>query len=467
MRCPSPPLLSLSINLVVVVVASSSLTELALSPSPAWLLLPLIPIPTMAQQPHDASSSADMGDQDMDAAYKLRDNRLVGATVGIAQKVAGRNEAGAPGTPAEASAGMEDITRTEKGVGDGPSGIVNADGIIEVMCGPLLNYKRMSQTTSGGPIWHGTVLIVTKPLGHVSPSLQLRYAGRVHQNASSTVDGEVENRASLGQSVTIPGLKLYEDPDKAFWRFPLELPLQDHESVWEYTIPDVRFSSGKSARINSTKAFVVPAGTESMRIMFHSCNGFSVGTDEDAWSGPALWRDVLRVHNEKPFHVMIGGGDQIYNDGVRVGGPLKPWTKVSNPSKRRDYPFSEELRVQCDQYYFDNYVRWFSTESFASANGIIPQVNIWDDHGRTPFNRSHGHLLTGPCRHHRWIRQLYGPLHAMPCFSRHRQCVFEVLPPLPTSHSSSSLHLHDRRPTNNTYDRTQGQRGPGCRSSTA
>lgn len=339
----------------------------------------------MAQQPNNTSSGAEMGDQDLDAAFKLRDNKLVDATTGMAQKMTGRGDVGTKSATAEASAGVEHITRTEHGTGNGPVRTANVDGSIEVMCGPLLNYKRMSKTASGGTIWHGTVLIVTKPLGHVSPSLQLKYYGRVNENTSSNVDANQQSKISMARSVSIPGLKLYEDPDKAFWRFPLEVPLQDHESVWEYTIPDVHFSSGKSARTNSTKAFVVPAVTESMRIMFHSCNGFSVGTDEDAWSGPALWSDVLRVHNKKPFHVMLGGGDQIYNDGVRVQGPLKPWTEISNPRKRRDYPFPEQLRSDCDKYYFDNYVRWYSTESFASANGIIPQVNIWDDHGKSHF----------------------------------------------------------------------------------
>lgn len=74
-------------------------------------------------------------------------------------------------------------------------------------------------------------------------------------------------------------------------------------------------------------------------------------------------------------------GDQIYNDGVRVDGPLKAWTAIGNPKKRRDYPFDEELRAACDLYYFKHYVEWYNTEPFASANGIIPQVNIWDDHG--------------------------------------------------------------------------------------
>lgn len=77
---------------------------------------------------------------------------------------------------------------------------------------------------------------------------------------------------------------------------------------------------------------------------------------------------------------MIGGGDQIYNDGVRVNGPLKPWTSIGNPHKRRLFPFDNKMRQDCDKYYFDNYVRWYSTEPFASANAAIPQINIWDDH---------------------------------------------------------------------------------------
>jgi hypothetical protein len=35
-------------------------------------------------------------------------------------------------------------------------------------------------------------------------------------------------------------------------------------------------------------------------------------------AGPALWNNVLELHAKRPFHCMIGGGDQIYNDGVRV-----------------------------------------------------------------------------------------------------------------------------------------------------
>ncbi|KAI8283275.1 hypothetical protein K4K59_007697 [Colletotrichum sp. SAR11_240] len=257
----------------------------------------------------------------------------------------------------------------------------------EIICGPLLNYRRMDADR-----WYGSVLIVAKGGGKTqsfAPHLILRPAGSADtqhaipeangvNGTNGTVNGEGSNGANGAgtNSTEIQGQCLYSDPRNTFWAFDLSLPLSQAEVKWEYLIPDMRFSSIRPDRYH----FFVPAVNESMRIMFHSCNGFSVGTDEDAWSGPALWNDVNRHHKERPFHVMLGGGDQIYNDGIRVDGPLREWTDISNPKKRRHFPFPEKLRQACDDYYLKNYIRWYSTEPFATANGQIPQVNIWDDH---------------------------------------------------------------------------------------
>lgn len=280
------------------------------------------------------------------------------------------------------------ITITEAGYGDGPQ-INGANDPFEVLCGPLLNYKSMSSGHSGAPIWHGTVLIVTK-LSKDHPLLSLKCLSPTRADQSWKVTENDSNSRVEGDSLlssenqrSIHGIKLYEDPAKAFWRFDLNLPLQETEARWEYNIPHTRHVSVSGRSNSSGHKFVVPGCFESMRIMFHSCNGFSVGTDEEAWSGPALWNDVLRVHEVKPFHVMVGGGDQIYNDGVRVDGPLRAWTEIGNPSRRREYPFDSKLRNECDEFYFQNYIKWFSTEPFASANCQIPQINIWDDHGRS------------------------------------------------------------------------------------
>ncbi|KAI1185933.1 hypothetical protein F5B17DRAFT_10834 [Nemania serpens] len=273
-------------------------------------------------------------------------------------------------------------------IGDGAGDVEDAaahDG-KEVICGPLLNYRRME-----GNAWYGSVLVVVRGGGKTQPfqpTLRLsrvELAGDqsglvsdhspVHAVEAVRENGSYPIRSSSGTDVA--GICLYSDPRATFWNFPITCNMATTETKWGYSISDVRY---KSATKPKTNYFFVPAINESMRIMFCSCNGFSVGTDEEAWSGPALWNDVMRYHAKAPFHVMIGGGDQIYNDGIRVAGPLREWTEISSPRKRREYPFPEQLRKECDDYYLNNYLRWYSTEPFAAANGQIPQLNIWDDH---------------------------------------------------------------------------------------
>ncbi|KAF7562769.1 hypothetical protein G7046_g1362 [Stylonectria norvegica] len=248
----------------------------------------------------------------------------------------------------------------------------DADG-REIVCGPLLNYRRMHEGR-----WHGSVLVVVRGGGkqpNYQPFLTLRRVSRGNQPA--TAHSEQTNGRESTDEALFEAQCLYSDPRNTFWAFDINVPIEATETNYEYAVPEMRYSSDRKPQINN---FFVPAATESMRIMFHSCNGFSVGTDEDAWSGPALWNDVKRKHKEVPFHVMIGGGDQIYNDGIRVEGPLNQWTAISNPKKRRDYPFPEKLRAECDDYYLNNYIQWYNTSPFSDVNGQIPQVNIWDDH---------------------------------------------------------------------------------------
>jgi hypothetical protein len=200
-------------------------------------------------------------------------------------------------TKATPTTGVE----TTAGVGAAPAR--NTSNEVEVLCGPLLNYRRMSGANDS-LLWHGSVLIVATP-GGPQPELVLKCLGRGGIGTGTDTNG-VHGDSSLPmgilnhstQSRTYNSQKLYEDATKAFWRFSIEIPLQDFEAKWEYSISPVKGGS-------LTKHFAVPAATQSMRIMFHSCNGFSVGTDVDAWSGPALWNDVLRMHSNQPFHVMV------------------------------------------------------------------------------------------------------------------------------------------------------------------
>jgi hypothetical protein len=316
-----------------------------------------------------------------------------GAAAGIHKPIViGRHTAGDGGAGAQSTKGVSL---------DGNIDVANAvktDG-REVRCGPLINYRGME-----GPMWFGSVLIVTRggrQEGNFEPELKLRRAESVSNGPNGTngpghtlrsldviaVDGAASSKETRSEGLIttesdedtkVKGVKLYADLQNVFWRFHIQVEMQEAETHWVYEIPGLRFPP-KTTKTDK-QSFFVPARTQSMRIMFHSCNGFSVGTDEAAWSGPALWNDVVRVHKETPVHIMIGGGDQIYNDGIRVSGPLQPWASMPNSKKRRDFKFPEALRKDCDDYYVANYIRWYSTEPFASANGQIPQLNLWDDH---------------------------------------------------------------------------------------
>lgn len=168
--------------------------------------------------------------------------------------------------------GYEHVFETQQGVGDGPQ-IMNMSEDLEIICGPLLNYQRMSNESSN-VFWHGSVLIVTKP-GQKLPRLELRALGPYDSKATSST--------SLPK-LSVDGLKLYADPEKTFWRFTIKVPFADVEQKWQYSLPRAKFLS-HAANKTGTREFIVPSVTESFRIMFHSCNGFSVGTDEDFWNG--------------------------------------------------------------------------------------------------------------------------------------------------------------------------------------
>ena len=190
----------------------------------------------------------------------------------------------------------------------------------------------------------------------------------IASNRMHPVDGE-----TAGLHRDILGVRLYADTarDVTFWRFNLEVELSTTQQRIAY-------------RINQGPAlgFWVPPAGESMNIMFHSGNGFSPSADSDRVCGPdPLWRDILNEHQTRPFHVMIGGGDQIFNDSVITESAFfQEWIKIKNAAERYGAPFTPEFRAEIEQFYLERYAAWFSQGLFSLASSQIPMVNIWNDH---------------------------------------------------------------------------------------
>ncbi|KAI5273272.1 hypothetical protein E4T47_03448 [Aureobasidium subglaciale] len=203
---------------------------------------------------------------------------------------------------------------------------------------------------------------------------QIQKRARSEALYSTTKDGsrtQTRDGEKAGRFREVKAACLHRERGVTFWRFSLEIELGLKQARVAY-------------RINQGPAigFWVPGRGQSMNMMFHSCNGFSLSVNSNEFTGPdPLWRDVLNKHSSRPFHVMLGGGDQIYNDAaMRDTTYFKEWLQTKNPEHKHRADFSEEMQDELETFYLDRYSMWFSQGLFGMANSQIPMVNIWDDH---------------------------------------------------------------------------------------
>lgn len=257
---------------------------------------------------------------------------------------------------------------------------VTGDELNPEYVDPIAGLTKLSRT--------GRALYV-RPIDHLEEGKDLSQVeneeGLFEQSPSPTDHSGTQNVTTpkkrtldtdgerLGRYTEVGGARLYADPDRdvTFWRFNLEIELGDEQQHIAY-----RINRGPSV------GFWVPARGQTMNIMFHSCNGFSLAVNPDNFNGPdPLWRDVLNTHQTRPFHVMIGGGDQIYNDRVMLETRhFGEWTRLRNPAHKHNAPFTTEMKEELESFYLNRYAMWFSQGLFGMAASQIPMVNVWDDH---------------------------------------------------------------------------------------
>ncbi|KAJ2936438.1 hypothetical protein H1R20_g654, partial [Candolleomyces eurysporus] len=261
-----------------------------------------------------------------------------------------------------------------------------------------------STPTSGSPSWnqldgvpnfdlgphpadpHSTVL-PTSPSGTSFPVQSSASNGSGSGFASFPFGGPggygILNGSGLGanackESVTGQEIWVYGGPGGTFtfWRFLIRVPLGEREMAVTYSI-----NGGQKM------GFHVPGRKENMRLAVHSCNGFSAGVNPDDFRGPGfksgydpVWMDLLSKHAEKPFHVLVGGGDQLYCDSLMREPELQDWVRKSKPEDKKSYPLTPEIESTIDRFFFNHYCQHFRSGAFARANSSIPMLNMCDDH---------------------------------------------------------------------------------------
>ncbi|KAL4399767.1 hypothetical protein ACI68E_002676 [Malassezia pachydermatis] len=213
----------------------------------------------------------------------------------------------------------------------------------KVDVGPLLRYD----TVDAQGVYHAFALIVTEHDANEqirAPPMLQYVATAGNQNTSPPMQAE--------------GLKLWVYNDETrkshvFWRFKIEIHMMDVPQVVAYTV------------LNATELhdFHVPAHQENFRWAGYSCSGFSSSVDTEEYGGPdPLWNDLLLEHvNNKPFHILMGGGDQVYSD------------KIANQPELKNLFDPDKIKQGEDN-------SCFGQGAFARAAARIPMVNMLDDH---------------------------------------------------------------------------------------
>ena len=117
---------------------------------------------------------------------------------------------------------------------------------------------------------------------------------------------------------------------------------------------------------------------------FFSCNGFDATIPKERAEGlnyDNVWNHLHSIHQAKPLHILLWGGDQSYNDFVIEDVPyLQNWSRLPFAEKWT-YEFTPEAIEEVEKYYFYTYAEhWERRPEMKRALSSIPSMMMWDDH---------------------------------------------------------------------------------------
>ncbi|KAI6117739.1 hypothetical protein EDD16DRAFT_1885290 [Pisolithus croceorrhizus] len=285
--------------------------------------------------------------------------------------------------------------------------------LLQFMVGPLLRYDTIDMNG----VWHGAALIVTADAGsfydpvpvltyqwdpeeptrtpnsptsstfskyELSPhpadphATTLLSREDVEKIGKDNEGGSKGCAATIDQTQRVIGQEIYVYSGRSgtftFWRFPIRIQLGANELCIKYSI-----NGGIQL------SFCVPAFRQNMRWATYSCNGFSAGVNSDDFRGPGfksgydpMWVDLLQKHSQEPFHVLVGGGDQLYCDSVTREPELQDWVHAQTGPSKLAHSLTPEIAECIDRFLFNHYCASFRHGAFARANSSIPMLNMCD-----------------------------------------------------------------------------------------
>ncbi|KAJ1539123.1 hypothetical protein HK405_013160, partial [Cladochytrium tenue] len=234
---------------------------------------------------------------------------------------------------------------------------------------PILRFGGLRPKSGGadgrGWLWTGSVL-TSAPYDSPAPTLVL-----------FTPPEAAAARASA------PAVLVTSYGGWSYYRFDLAVDLGPAAQAIEYAV------GGSTVPVETRFRFFVPAAGEDANTAFWTCNGFGEGLKpgvESQLGGiQPMWRDLLKRHQERPFHVQIGGGDQLYADGYshsvfEDGSILGKWLQTGDINDRANVEWTSEFEQAVGDFYYLAYIYHFQEEVFSEALATIPYAFVCDDH---------------------------------------------------------------------------------------
>jgi hypothetical protein len=196
-------------------------------------------------------------------------------------------------------------------------------------------------------------------------------------------DQEVASPKLMIAGQDIPFMQIATTPSGIYWRAESTVSATDKGKTCEYQIQNnaslLQDSFGRNAW-----SFYIPGTGEQPKIAYATCNGFSSAKLARDTANPyALWQSMNTEHRQKPYSLLLMGGDQIYADGLwesSLAPTINQWSHWPR-EKQQKYPAGPKVQKELDKYYEQAYIKGWGVDSdMALILASIPSVMMWDDH---------------------------------------------------------------------------------------
>ena len=183
---------------------------------------------------------------------------------------------------------------------------------------------------------------------------------------------EPDDMTVEGVTLPVPPRHVFVWRGRHVWRFVFAVPRASHDRRISYGFPER----------GTVWTVTIPGQNSRLRLAYTAGNGIAdeYGVSSLPRGAAGMWPQLLKLHAENPYHLLIQGGDQIYADNLWAScTALAQWWAQPAPA-RYTQPFTRIMADQAMDYYFNTYCTALARPDYARAMASIPSVMMWDDH---------------------------------------------------------------------------------------